>query len=255
MSKSRIRINDFVRLFRLGYMRLNSPQDYQALEEFQGQLLARYLTDHRLSLDGKMVLDLGAGFGGYARGLRSSGAKVTCLDITLPKGDFDPSRVCANAFCTPFATGTFDLLVSISLIEHIKEPEELVTEMVRITKPDGYIYLSFPPFYSPVGGHHFSPWHLFGEKVAVWAFSKRKWHVNEKWTVEPYDFKTDSFEKGFGNYGLFKLSIKQARSLLTLENISVLDQSVKYFRVNTSLIPFLGEGLTWHVQFLARKMG
>ena len=253
MSKSVIGIKELVQLFRLGRKRLDSPQDYQALEEYQGQLLVGYLEGHGLSLNDKKVLDLGSGFGGYTISLQSRGAYVTGLDLANPKDKPESDLVCANALSTPFASGVFDLVISISLIEHVKEPEELVKEMVRTTKPGGYIYLSFPPFYSPVGGHHFSPWHLFGEKVAVWAFSKRKWHVNQNWTDEQYDFKTNSFERAFGNYGILKLKIRQVRAIIYREKLRVLDQSVKYLRFNASLLPLIGDFLSWHVQFLSRK--
>lgn len=254
MSKSGMGIKELVRLFRLGRKRLNSPQDYQELEEFQGQLLVRYLENQGLSLRDKRVLDLGSGFGGYTMGLQTRGANVTSLDLAIPKDKPESDLVCANAIFTPFASGIFDLVISISLIEHIKEPGKLVAEMVRLTKPGGHIYMSFPPFYSPVGGHHFSPWHLFGEKVAVWAFSKRKWHVNQNWTDEPYDFKSESYEKAFGLYGLYPRKICEVRRLTQQNPLKILDQSVKYTNINTSLLPLFGDFMTWQVQFILKKV-
>lgn len=253
MSKSGIGIKETAQLFRLGRKRFDSPQNYQALEEFQGQLLVRYLEDHSLSLKGKNVLDMGSGFGGYTRSLQSKGATVTSLDLAIPKEKSGSAGVSADAISTPFVSGVFDLVISISLIEHVKEPEKLVVEMVRLTKPGGHIYLSFPPFYSPVGGHHFSPWHLFGEKVAVWVFSRRKWHVNQNWTDEPYDFKSLSYKKAFGTYGLFPRTIREVRSICRQCSLKVVDQSVKYSAVNTSLLPLIGEFMTWQVQFILEK--
>jgi len=254
MSNSGLKIGELIQLGKLTRKRFNSPQDYQALEYFQGQLLVRYLEKQKLSLSGKKTLDLGMGFGGYAQALQARGAWVTGADIAFPKNKLDLARVCADGICAPFISNSFDLVISISLIEHVEKPEKLIEEMVRLTKPGGYIYLSFPPFYSPVGGHHFSPWHLLGEKVAVWAFSKRKWHVNQNWTDEPYDFESLSYKKAFGRYGLFPLSIGDVRKLISKVGLILQDQSVKYVNINVSRLPLISEILTWQVQFLARKV-
>ena len=253
MSNPGIGIKDFFRLFQLVRKRLNSPQDYQALEEFQGQLLVRYLEDHGFSPNAMKVLDLGSGLGRYTRCLQSKGAKVTSLDMVIPNKKTGSGMVCANAIFAPFTSGMFDLVISISLIEHVKEPEKLVEEMVRITKPGGHMYISFPPFYSPVGGHHFSPWHLFGEKMAVWAFSKRKWHVNQNWTAEPYDFRSLSYETAFGSYGLYPRTIRDVHHMVTQQSLEMIDQSVKYSPINVSSMPVIGEFMTWQVQYLLRK--
>ncbi|MCJ7694954.1 MAG: class I SAM-dependent methyltransferase, partial [Anaerolineaceae bacterium] len=106
------------------------------------------------------------------------GANVTGLDLSV-KVPFDGAGItCGNAIYMPFAEGNFDLILCISLIEHIRQPEDLLKELIRVMKPGGSLYISFPPFCAPNGGHHFSPYHLLGEKTAVALFQKRKWHVD-----------------------------------------------------------------------------
>jgi SAM-dependent methyltransferase len=50
-----------------------------------------------------------------------------------------------DATCLTFSDDTFDLVYSISVIEHIYEHYELaISEMVRVTRPGGLTYLTFP---------------------------------------------------------------------------------------------------------------
>ncbi len=253
MSGSGIGLSNWLRLLKLGRRRLDSPQDYQTLGEFQGQLLVQYLNQKDVDLVGKMVLDLGSGLGGYEKALIKAGTHVLALDLTFAKEKNVADQICADATHVPLPKDTFDLVISISLIEHLPQHQKLIAEMVRLTKPGGLIYLSFPPFYSPVGGHHFSPWHLLGEKAAVWFFSKRKWHVNEKWTNEPYDFQSLSYKSAFGSFGLFPLKIRDVRRMIAESGTDIIDQSVKYLGINFSVLPIIGDCLTWQVQFLFRK--
>lgn len=53
-----------------------------------------------------------------------------------------------------YQDGTFDLVVSISVIEHIYEEfDSAIDEMVRVTRPGGHLYLTFP-----VAGEHLEEW-------------------------------------------------------------------------------------------------
>ncbi len=50
-----------------------------------------------------------------------------------------------NALCLSFPSDKFDLVYSISVIEHIwKEYDKALEEIIRVTKPNGLIYLTFP---------------------------------------------------------------------------------------------------------------
>lgn len=50
-----------------------------------------------------------------------------------------------DATCLSFEDNTFDLVFSISVIEHIyKKYTKAVEEMLRVTRPGGIVYLSFP---------------------------------------------------------------------------------------------------------------
>jgi SAM-dependent methyltransferase len=52
-----------------------------------------------------------------------------------------------------FADGEFDLLMSRSAMEHVQPIEKVLSEMVRVVRPGGLIYLGVDPFYWVRGCH------------------------------------------------------------------------------------------------------
>jgi len=50
----------------------------------------------------------------------------------------------------PFPDNSIDLVYSSSTIEHIPHPESVLKEMVRITKPGGYIFVGIPYRFGPL---------------------------------------------------------------------------------------------------------
>ncbi len=81
--------------------------------------------------------------------------KVTALDISTC--ELDQGRrlaegreivnlefVAGSAYEMPFANGSFDLVFSLDLIEHLSEPLKALKEFHRVTRPGGFVALSAP---------------------------------------------------------------------------------------------------------------
>ena len=85
--------------------------------------------------------------------------KVIKTDINLDEkkkidGNERLSFMLEDATQLSFKTNTFDLVYSISVIEHIyKNYIHAINEMIRVVKPGGYIYLTFP-----VSTEHVEEW-------------------------------------------------------------------------------------------------
>jgi ubiquinone/menaquinone biosynthesis C-methylase UbiE len=90
------------------------------------------------------VLDLGCGSGQFA-----TAAAVEPLDVGV---DVSPRQirrarrsgmyrhvVCADARCLPFRDHAFSSVVSISVFEHITEPDQVVREAYRVLAPGGQL--------------------------------------------------------------------------------------------------------------------
>jgi SAM-dependent methyltransferase len=165
--------------------------------------------------------------------------------------------VVGNALHVPLADRSVDFVFCASLIEHVPNPTVLLQEVTRVLTPGGFCYLSFPPFYSPVGGHEYAPYHYLGEKLAMRLAHKRSRKGHPEWAQRLYavNEQPDSFAGIYADWGLFVMTIARARRLIRRSGLLLLDQSTRYFPHSFARWPVLGEVLTWHVQFLLQKPG
>ena len=51
---------------------------------------------------------------------------------------------CGDAFALPFADGTFDVVFHQGLLEHFRNPDDLIAENARVLKPGGYLLVDVP---------------------------------------------------------------------------------------------------------------
>jgi len=96
------------------------------------------------------ILDTGCGTGMTAMGLEGLG-DVSGLDVEPKALEYCRNRglkklVCAEGDRTPFKNDTFDLITSLSVIEHIDEDAGFVREMNRICKDNGRVVFSTSAF-------------------------------------------------------------------------------------------------------------
>lgn len=91
---------------------------------------------------GARVLDLGAGPGSFAA--ERPDLLVVRLDLERPHRLGEGSYVFADAARMPFATASFDLVVSNHSLEHFVELDATVRETGRVLKPGGALYVSVP---------------------------------------------------------------------------------------------------------------
>ena len=58
--------------------------------------------------------------------------------------------------------GSFDLIVSFEVLEHVQRPRDAFAAMARLLRPGGVMYHDYNPFFSSIGGHSLAtldlPW-------------------------------------------------------------------------------------------------
>jgi SAM-dependent methyltransferase len=94
------------------------------------------------------LIDLGCGKVPLYETYRGAVKSVTCVDWPAsPHGGIHLDRTCDLNQPLPFADASFDTIILSDVLEHIRAPNGLWDEMVRILRPEGVILMNTPFFY------------------------------------------------------------------------------------------------------------
>jgi SAM-dependent methyltransferase len=125
-------------------------------EQFDGVVEAHLTAD-------SVVLDLGCGrTGGMERFWRKAKLAIGIdpdLESLAARGG-GMAVLQAGGEHLPFADATFDIVVSVWVIEHLETPERVFAEVARITKPGGHFIFLTPNALNPL---------VFGNRVGQMA--------------------------------------------------------------------------------------
>lgn len=142
-------------------------------------LLARDAADqveaYAGAVRGRTVVDVGGGGGYFTEEFRRRGAHAYLFEPDRRElGERPPEgAVVADGYLLPLADGAADVCFSSNVLEHVSDPETFLSELVRVTRPGGLIYVSFTNWLSPWGGHEWAPWHYLGARRARNRYRRR----------------------------------------------------------------------------------
>jgi SAM-dependent methyltransferase len=102
------------------------------------------------------LLEVACGRGQFAAELSAVGLDVVAADFSLDalrltRNRGIPCSTVADAMRLPFADGSFDAVVSCETIEHLPDWRAGLVEMVRVLRPGGRLYLTFPSYLNAYG--------------------------------------------------------------------------------------------------------
>ncbi len=113
---------------------------------------------------GKVVADIACGEGYGSDLLARTASRAVGIDadhatLVSARRKYTRQRlrfVHGDARALPLSDDSIDLLVSFETLEHLAEQEKMVSEIARVTRPDGLAVISTPDrdIYSPDGKHH-----------------------------------------------------------------------------------------------------
>lgn len=161
-----------VTLFRAFLTEQTDPDGfYSVLAEDSVRQLAQHTP-----LAGRTILDVGGGPGYFSDAFRAAGAAYLGIDPDVgeltARGEAGENMVRGSGTKLPIRSESVDICYSSNVLEHVSEPEVMLDEMCRVTKPGGIIFVSFTPWYSPWGGHETAPWHFLGGDYARRRYRK-----------------------------------------------------------------------------------
>ncbi|QOV47557.1 class I SAM-dependent methyltransferase [Streptomyces chromofuscus] len=142
-------------------------------------LLARDSVDQVEAYDGpvagRTVVDVGGGSGHFTEEFRRRGAHAYLFEPDVGELGRRPpdGSVIADGYLLPLPDGAADVTFSSNVLEHVADPQTFLSELARVTRPGGLIYVSFTNWLSPWGGHEWAPWHYLGAERARARYRRR----------------------------------------------------------------------------------
>jgi SAM-dependent methyltransferase len=144
-------------------LRFRSEYDYALFEYYRSAKVIAFLERAGVTVRGR-VLDAGCGGGGMPLSLAEEARAVVGID---PVERFQDAGVrlgrerglrhlhfaLADGMALPFVDGTFDLVLSHAVIEHVADAPLYLRECARVLAAGGHVYLSTAPYLSFAGAH------------------------------------------------------------------------------------------------------
>lgn len=116
-------------------------------------------------LVGKRVLEIGAGCGAFLAYSRREGLRAIGVEIDEPTAVLARDLGAANGLQTfplavgagealPFRANDFDVVFSNSVLEHVREPGQVLREALRVLRPGGRLHFITPSYASFYESHY-----------------------------------------------------------------------------------------------------
>lgn len=177
----------------------------------KGHLIADMVARH-VDIQKKRVLDIGSGDGGVSVAFAQRGAKTVGLDYNpercklgrLRAKDYDVkiSFFTGNAQNMSFIEGSFDIVICNAVIEHVTNPKRLASEISRILKPKGLLFLDTPSRYSILQLVSDTHYNLFGISIMPkWLAEFYTVHIRKRYnkydveSLKSFRFLKKTFKK------------------------------------------------------------
>jgi SAM-dependent methyltransferase len=197
-------------------------------------------------LENRLILDVGGGPGYFADSFRTAGARYFGIDPDVgelsARGSPADGMVRASGTELPVQTGSVDICYSSNVLEHVAEPDTMLAEMVRVTKPGGTIFASFTPWFSPWGGHETAPWHFLGGHYA------RRRYIRRNGNEPKNRFGESLFAFRVG------AAIRWARQCEQARLVRALPRYHPWWATWIVHVPILRELASWNLVLVLRKL-
>src|SRR5688500_4436622 len=131
------------------------------------QFIIPYLESKKVPIAGAAVIEIGCAEGGNLCAMAEVGAREL-VGTDIAESRLDNARVIADMLGLKITYSShdvigqppfrdwlehFDLALLRDVIEHLDDAEVALRNIRQVLKPNGVLYVTFPPYYSPYGGH------------------------------------------------------------------------------------------------------
>jgi 2-polyprenyl-3-methyl-5-hydroxy-6-metoxy-1,4-benzoquinol methylase len=133
----------------------------------RGAGLARILDD-LVGLAGTRMLDVGSGWGellleciergAVGFGVELDAEEVAISELLLKSHGVEPLIVQGRGESLPWPDESFDLVTCQQVLEHVDDIDRVVSDMIRVARPGGALFVSTPNYLFPYEGHYMLKW-------------------------------------------------------------------------------------------------
>ncbi len=234
-----------------------------------------YLRSKGVPFAGKSLCEIGCGEGGVLAALADEGASYS-LGIDIRQEAIDRAKIIFNALDIPSdfkihdvtneATPPewrekFDFVTLRDVMEHLDDTVGSLRNVMEFMRPGAYLYVVFPPYYSPYGGHQHALNNLWGKLPFIQFLpdalfkplisSGRSLDIDEVTRLRDIRLTIDKFRDAVSTVGLQLVD----EELFFLRPVFKLKFGLPALKVNAlKHVPFLREVGALEASYLLRKV-
>jgi SAM-dependent methyltransferase len=238
------------------------------------QHVVPYLHQKGVQLRGTNICEIGCGEGGVLAAIADEGAKYS-LGIDIRQEAIDRAKIIFRALDIPSDfrihdvtnqhtpeewREQFDFVTLRDVMEHLDDTEQSLRHVMEFIRPGGYLYVVFPPYYSPYGGHQHALNNLWGKLPFIQFLpdalfkplikSGRSLDIEEVSRLREIRLTISKFREAVQNVGLQTVD----EELYFLRPVFKLKFGLPAVKVNfLKSIPFVRETVALEAAYLLRK--
>ena len=131
-------------------------------KKYTKEYLVPYFQKHIPEFHKKKILEVGCAEGGLLEVLQEIGIDAAGLEISEERVEIskriNPNlKIMVGDITNPNLTsrgiGNFDVVIMREVIEHLPDKKTAMENISKLLNREGYLFISFPPKYSPFAGH------------------------------------------------------------------------------------------------------
>jgi ubiquinone/menaquinone biosynthesis C-methylase UbiE len=174
------------------------------------------------------ILDLGTGMGGFAVAMQRAGEPLVALDYNFAyceiartralRYDLQLPALVGAGEALPFPDASFQLVTCWDVLEHVQQPQHLMSEIARVLTPDGVVLMTVINRFALVDPHfhlrfvNYVPRSL-GESYIAWRQRTKESPLRDKQKLsEMHYFTYNGFVELAAKTGLHVQDLRRPRS-------------------------------------------
>lgn len=206
------------------------------LTEYEEKFIKAYKLKNLNQLNNKSILDFGCGEGGFSLALANKlpNSKITGIDLL--EGQEAANKIIKEKHLKnlkfiiskseQLPDNSFDYAFSHDSFEHFENPKYILSEMIRLTKPNGHILIKFGPTWaSPYGRHMGGTYKKNKPWIHLFIPEKNMMRVHSVYHNRNILFEEYKNLEG----GLNKMTVTRALNIITSFNsIDLIEKNINY---------------------------